>query len=57
MPLKDADSIANRDNPDQTTPLGSGSVLFASTYLSENIDSLSHLLIHVVERWCFFSSP
>ena len=42
---KDADSIANSEDPVQTAPLGavrSGSALFAQTYLSENIGSLRH---------------
>ena len=40
---KDANGIANSEDPDQTTPLGavwSGSALFAQTYLSENLGSL-----------------
>ena len=40
---KDADGIANSENPDKTVPLGavlSGSALFAQTYLSENLGSL-----------------
>ena len=37
---KDANGIANSEDPDQTAPLGavwSGSALFAQTYLSENL--------------------
>ena len=44
MNLKDADTIANSVNPDQTVPLGavwSGSALFAQAYLSENLGSFS----------------
>ena len=40
---KDANEIANSEDPDQTAPLGevwSGSALFAQTYLSENFGSL-----------------
>ena len=40
MHSKDADSIANREDPDQTAPVGavrSGSALFAQTDLSENL--------------------
>ena len=36
--------MANSVDPDQTAPLGavwSGSILFAQTYLSENLGSLS----------------
>ena len=36
---KNANGIANSEDPDQTAPLGavwSGSALFAQTYLSEN---------------------
>ena len=39
MPPKDADGIANSEDPDQTAPQGavwSGSALFAQTCLSEN---------------------
>ena len=42
---KDADSIANSEDPDQTAPLGavwSGSALFAQTCLSENFGSLRY---------------
>ena len=38
-----ANGIANSEDPDQTAPLGavwSGSALFATTYLSENLGSL-----------------
>ena len=37
---KDANGIANSEDPDQTAPLGavgSGSALFAQTYLSKNL--------------------
>ena len=34
---KDANGIANSEDPDQTAPLGSGSALFALTYMSENL--------------------
>ena len=40
---KDANGIANSEDPDQTAPLGavlSGSALFAQTCLSENFGSL-----------------
>ena len=40
---KDANVIANSEDPDQTAPIGavwSGSALFAQTYLSENLGSL-----------------
>ena len=40
---KDANEIANNEDPDQTAPLGavgSASALFALTYLSENFGSL-----------------
>ena len=40
---KDANGIANSEDPDQTAPLGavlSGSALFAQTCLSENLGSL-----------------
>ena len=43
MHPKDADSIANSADPDQTAPLGavlSGSALFAQTNRSENLGSL-----------------
>ena len=43
---KDANRIANSEDPDQTAPLGaiwSGSALFAQTYLSENLCSLRYL--------------
>ena len=43
MHPKDADSIANSEDSDQTAPLGavrSGSALFAQTNLSENLGSL-----------------
>ena len=33
---KDTDKIANSGDPDQTAPLGSGSALFAQSYLSKN---------------------
>ena len=42
MPPKDADGIANSEDPDQTAPLGavwSGSALFAQTYLPEHLGS------------------
>ena len=45
MHPKDADSIANAEDPDQTAPLGavwSGSALFAQTNLSENLGSLRY---------------
>ena len=41
----DANGIANSEDPDQTAVLGavwSGSALFAQTYLSENLGSLSN---------------
>ena len=37
---KDANAIANSEDPDQNAPLGavwSGSALFAQTYLSKNL--------------------
>ena len=40
---KDANGIANSEDPVKTAPLGavsSGSALFAQTYLSENLGSL-----------------
>ena len=40
MSPKDADVIANSEDPDQTAPLGAvwtGSALFAQTYLSKNL--------------------
>ena len=43
MHTKNADSIENSEDPDQTAPLGavwSGSALFAQTNLSENLGSL-----------------
>ena len=42
---KDANGIANSEDPDQTAPLGavwSGSALFAQTYLSKNLGSLRY---------------
>ena len=35
-----ADGIANSEDPDQTAPLGSGSALFAKTFMSQNLGSL-----------------
>ena len=32
-----ANGIANSEDPDRTAPLGSGSALFAQTYLSEKL--------------------
>ena len=43
MRPKDADGMANSEDPDQTAPLGavwSGSALFALICLSENLGSL-----------------
>ena len=43
MPPKDADGIANSEDPDQTAPQGavwSGSALFPQTNMSENLGSL-----------------
>ena len=40
MPPKDADGIANSEDPDQTA----GFALFAYTYLSENLGSLRYAL-------------
>ena len=40
---EDAYGIANSEDPDQTAPLGSGSALFAQTYLSENLGSLRYI--------------
>ena len=43
---KDAEGIANSEDPDQTAPLGavwSGSALFAQTYLSEKLGSLRYI--------------
>ena len=40
---KDANEKANSEDPDHTAPLGavgSGSALFAKTYLSKNLGSL-----------------
>ena len=37
---KDANGIANSEDPDQTAPLGSGSALFIQTCLSKNLGSL-----------------
>ena len=45
MHPKDADSIANSEDPDQTAPLGSGSALFAQTNLSENLGSLRYIQV------------
>ena len=45
MHPKDADGIANSEDPDQTAPLGavwSGSALFAQICLSENLGSLQY---------------
>ena len=36
MGSKDANGMANSVDPDQTAPLGSGSTLFAQTFLTEN---------------------
>ena len=44
---KDANGIANGEDPDRIAPLEavcSGSALFAQTYLSENLGSLRYLL-------------
>ena len=44
--VKNANGIANCEDPDQTAPRGavrSGSALFAQTYLSENLGSLWYL--------------
>ena len=48
---KDANGIANSEDPDQTAPLGavwSGSALFAQTYLSENQGDLSVRKLRVI---------
>ena len=45
MSPKDADGLANSEDPDQTAPLGavwSGSTLFAQTYLPKNFGSLRY---------------
>ena len=40
---KDVNGITNSEDPYQTAPLGgSGSALFAQTYLSENLGSLGY---------------
>ena len=49
---KDANGIANSEDPDQTAPLGavrSGSALFAQTYLYEILGSLRYLYIFIKE--------
>ena len=48
MHPKDAEGIANSVDPEQTAPLGevwSGSVLFAQTYLSENLGSFRYFIL------------
>ena len=50
---KDANGIANSEDPDQTAPPGavfSGSALFAQTYLSENFDHYGMWTLSVVCR-------
>ena len=42
---KDANGIANSEDPDQTAPLGSWSALFAQIYLYENLGSLQYVVI------------
>ena len=52
--LKDANGIANSEDPDQTAPLGtvwSGSALLAHTYLSENLGSLRYLVRNPEDRF------
>ena len=44
---KDANEIANSEDPDQTAPRGSGSALFAQSYLSKNLGSLRYVLFHI----------
>ena len=39
---KDANGIANSEDPDQTAPLGSGSSLFAQVCMSQNLVSLRY---------------
>ena len=49
-PPKDANEIANSEDPDQTAPLGavqSGSALFAKNTLSKNLGSLRYTIIAV----------
>ena len=48
MHPKYADEMANSVDPDQTAPVGavgSGSTLFAPTYLSENLGILQYVYI------------
>ena len=52
--LKDANGIANSEDPDQTAPLGavwSGPALFAHTYLSENLGLLLYLVRNPEDRF------
>ena len=44
---KDANGIANSEDPDQTAPT-SGSALFAQTYQSENLGSLRYDLFNTI---------
>ena len=53
MPPKDANSIANSEDPDQTAPLG-GSAQFAQTNLSENLGSLWYGDVHVILTDLYF---
>ena len=53
MHPKDADSIANSEDPDQTAPLGavlSGSAQLGQTNLSKNLGSLRYILSHVMRK-------
>ena len=49
MHPKDADRMAYSVDPDQADPLGavwSGSILFAYTYLSKNLESLRYYVFY-----------
>ena len=51
---KDANGIANSEDPDQTAPLGavrSGSAFFANTYPPKNLGSLRYLNMTIEASW------
>ena len=47
--FKDANGMANSEDPDQTAPLGSRSALFAQNCLSKNLGSLWYLPVSISE--------
>ena len=54
MHPKDADSIVNSEDPEQTAPLGavrSGSALFAQANLSENLEPLRVVNLKYCKNW------